>query len=167
MEEAVLLDEVQGKKLIKKNIFFSWIKKNVIIEIICFLLMLNFFYEGVYKLAHFGDWRFWITEQPLIKSIGGLLKYVVPIAEIVFSILLALPSKRKVALYSIISMQILFILWVMSVYLLTAYLFWPYHAIWDKPTWMGKMSFGLVLSWLAYWVIYLIGKQKVKNILSK
>lgn len=128
--------------------------KKTIVETICFLLVLNFFYEGVYKVAYLNNYAFWVTHEPLIKPIGVVLKYLIPIFEITISILLLISSKRKIALWTIIVSQIVFIGWIVSVYLFTHNLFWPYHALWDKPTWMQKMCYGLLLCWLSFTAIF-------------
>jgi len=138
-------------------------KKHVLIEILCFLLMANFFYEGVYKIAYFGNWEFWITGEPIMKPIAVMLKYAIPAIEIILSLLLFSPSYRAFAVYGIICLQFIFIFWVMSVYFFTHYLFWPYHALWDKPTWMQKLIYALFLSWLAYAVIIISRKVNSKN----
>lgn len=125
-------------------------KNKTITEIICFLLMLNFFFEGINKIAYFEMYSWWATHKPLIKQIGGILSFFVPALEIAIAIFLLIPKYRKIALYAVIAAEIIFILWVMSVYLFTSILFWPYHAIWKDPTWMQKMLYGLLLSWLAF-----------------
>lgn len=133
--------------------------KTWLYDLICFVLVLNYFYEGIQKLAYLDVYGFWITHAPIIKRFGIILKYAVPISEIVIAALLLIPKGRKVAFIASILMQIGFILWVMSVYLFTGYLFWPYHALWDNPTWMQKMVYGLTLAWLALTGIFLSRRQ--------
>lgn len=131
--------------------------KKTIVEIICFLLMLHFFYEGIYKITYLSHYSFYITHAPLLSPVGKVLTYIVPIGEIILSVMIMLPRFRKAASYMVIVVQFAFVVWVMSVYLFTHYLFWPYHALWNEPTWMQKMIFALALSWLAFTVIILSG----------
>lgn len=139
------------------------LSKKWLYEFICFLLMLNFFYEGIYKIAHFGHWTFWITSEPFLRSGGFVLKYLIPTFEILIAFSLLTDKKRSIGLYSIIIAEILSIMWIMSVYIFTNYLFWPYHALWEDPSWMQKMIFGLILSWLALVAIVLSFKTVQKS----
>jgi hypothetical protein len=161
MEETTLTN--YSKSRVKKFISFSRINGNVIIEAICFLLMLNFFYEGIHKVAYFKNYGFWLTHEPLIMSLGKFLQYSIPIIEISIALLLFKPKYRNQILYLIIILQVVFIFWIMSVYFFTHYLFWPYHAFWSKPTWMQKMGYSLLLSWLAFIAIIIIKKKTLRN----
>lgn len=124
--------------------------KKWLYECICFVLILNFFYEGVQKLAYLDVYSFWVNHAPIIRKFGAMLQYAVPLAEIAIATLLMIARYRSIVLFAIIVVEIVFILWVMSVYLFTGYLFWPYHALWDNPTWMQKIVYGLMLAWLAF-----------------
>lgn len=147
------------------NLIFMTIKK-WIYECICFVLTLNFFYEGVQKMAYAGVYGFWITHAPLIGTFGTVLQYTVPVIEIAIAFLLIISRCRKIALVMVILVEMLFILWVMSVYVFTGYVFWPYDALWNNPTWMQKMAYGLLLSWFALIaLLYTSKKEKGKNLL--
>lgn len=134
--------------------------KKWLYECICFVLILNFFYEGVQKLAYLDVYSFWVNHAPVIRKFGAMLQYAVPFTEIAIAVLLLIPRCRSMALVTIIAVEIGFILWVMSVYLFTGYLFWPYHALWDNPTWMQKMVYGLMLAWLAFVAIFYTRKKE-------
>jgi hypothetical protein len=134
---------------IKKENFNSMKTRKIIVEIICLILLLNFFYEGIYKIAYWGNYAFWVKHAPLLRPIWQLLTYIIPVGEIALALSFLAPKFRIKALYISIGVLIVFVLWVMSSYLFTSRLFWPYHALWEKPTWMQKMLISLGLSWLA------------------
>jgi hypothetical protein len=134
--------------------------KKWLYECICFVLILNFFYEGIQKLAYLDVYSFWVNHAPIIRKFGAVLQYAVPFVEIAIAVLLIIPRYRSIALVTIITVETGFILWVMSVYLFTGYRHWPYHALWERPTMMGKMSFGLLLSWLSFVTLMLSNKFK-------
>jgi len=125
------------------------LSKKLILDIISIALILNFFYEGIQKLVYLDFYGFWISHAPLIKNFGKMFKYLIPTTEIAIAALLMIPRYRGIALMGIIFMQMCLILWIMSVYLFTGYLFWPYHALWNSPTWMQKMMYSLIIAWLA------------------
>lgn len=138
--------------------------KKGITEIIFYLLMLNFFYEGIYKIAYWQQYGFWMIHEPILKQVGKVLQYIIPVGEILLALAFLTSRFRKAALYTTIIVEVIFIFWVVSVYLFTHYLFWPYHAIWSKPTWMQKMAFALGLSWLSFIAIILTsGKSRPKK----
>ena len=134
--------------------------KKWIYELTCFVLVLNFFYEGIQKLAYLDVYGFWIAHAPLIRKYGALLQYAVPLVEITIAVLLITPRYRRIAFMAIIVVELVFILWVMSVYLFTGYLFWPYDALWGNPTWIQKMLYGLVLAWLAFAAMFYSRKKE-------
>src|SRR5690606_4140471 len=107
-------------------------EKTWLYECIGFLLILNFFYEGIQKLAYLHVYSFWVNHAPIIRKFGAMLQYAVPFVEIAIAVLLIIPRYRSIALVTIIAVETGFILWVMSVYLFTGYLFWPYYALWDN-----------------------------------
>jgi hypothetical protein len=104
-------------------------------------------------------WGFWITGEPLIKPIGNILKFLVPLSELTIALMLLKKRYRMISLYLIIASQILFIVWIMSVYLFTHNLFWPFHAIWGNSTWIQRMMYALFSSWLAFTAILLTKKS--------
>ena len=124
--------------------------RKIIVEVICFVLMMNWFYEGIYKVAYFQQFGFYITHAPLLRTVGGVLKYVIPLGEVGLALLFLVPKYRKAVLYSTIAVLMLYVFWIMSVYLFTGYIFWPYHALWEKPTWMQKMLVSLGMCWMAF-----------------
>ncbi|WP_152270594.1 MauE/DoxX family redox-associated membrane protein [Agriterribacter humi] len=132
-------------------------------EFVCLVLILNFFYEGIQKLAYSDAYGFWITHAPVIKKFGAVLQYAVPLIEIAIAILLIIARYRSIAFIAIIVAEIVFILWVMSVYLFTGYLFWPYDTLWDDATWMQKMIYSLILAWLAFAAISYNGKKEIEH----
>lgn len=129
--------------------------RNVIIEIICLLLVLNFFYEGIYKVAYFQAYGFWLKHAPLLKPVSVFLNYLIPFGEVALSLLLLHPRYRTGALYTVIIVLIIYILYIMSAYLFTNRLFFPYHELWEKPTWMQKMLISLGWGWFAFLAIIL------------
>lgn len=129
--------------------------RKIIVEIICLLLVFNFFYEGIYKLAYFQNYGLWLYHMPFLKQVSGIVNYLVPFGLIALSLTLLAPRYRMNALYISIFVSVIFILYIMSCYLFTNRLFWPYHAFWKNPTWMQRMVFSLAAIWLAFIAIVL------------
>jgi methylamine utilization protein MauE len=142
------------QKVIIKGDEIKGVRK-VIVEVICLLLVLNFFYEGIYKIAYFENYAFWLRHMPFLKPVAMGLNYLIPIGEIVLSFMLLVSRYRIGALYATVLISVIFILYLMSSFLFSHLLFWPYHALWEKPTWMQKMLISLGWAWLALAAIIL------------
>ncbi|MDO6430715.1 hypothetical protein Q4E93_08955 [Flavitalea sp. BT771] len=124
--------------------------RKIIVEIVCFILMMNFFYDGIYKVAYWQNFGVWMYYAPLLDPVSGVLKYSIPIGEIILAISFFLPRFRKWALYVSIGTLLIFVFWIMTVSLFTHRLFWPFHALWAKPNWVEKMLFALAFCWLSF-----------------
>ena len=141
--------------------------RKIIVEVICFVLLMFWFYEGVYKVAYWGSFSFYVKHAPIVKPVWQILAFGMPIGEIALAIMLFIPKLRTKALYISIGALMLFVFWIMSVYLFTHWLFWPYHALWEKPTWMQKMLISMGLAWAALVAVILSSsKFKLKQIES-
>ena len=134
--------------------------RKIIVEVICFVLLMNWFYEGVYKVAYWGKFSSYIKHAPLVKPVWQVLAYGIPVGEIALALMFLFPRQRVRALYITIGALMVFVLWIMSVYLFTEYLFWPYHALWAKPTWLQKMLISLGVCWVTFAAI-ILPNQKV------
>jgi len=124
--------------------------RKIIIEIICFVLLMNWFYEGIYKVAYWSNFSFYMKHAPLLKPVWQILAYGIPAGEIGLALMFLFTKQRVRALYITIGALMVFVFWVMSVYLFAHRVFWPYHALWAKPTWMQKMLISVGLCWGAF-----------------
>lgn len=145
---------------IEKGNFINMKTKKIIVEVICLILLLNFFYEGIYKIAYWQNFGFYIKHAPLLKPVWQIITCTVPIGELALALSFLAPNFRVKALYISIGVLVIFVLWVMASYLFTTRLFWPYHALWEKPTWMQKMLISLGLCWFAFAAV-LLSNQKL------
>ena len=131
--------------------------KKIVAEVICMILLMYFFYDGIYKIAYWSNYAFWMKNAPLLKPIWQVLTYGIPVGEILLAVGFMVPKFRVRALYVTIGGLVGFVLWVMSAHLFTNRLFWPYHAIWEKPSWMQVMLMSLGMCWMTFTVVILSG----------
>ncbi len=138
--------------------------RKVIVEVICLVLLMFWFYEGVYKVAYWGSFSFYIKHAPLLRPVWKVLAYGIPIFEIGLALMFVFPKQRIKALYISIAALLVFVFWVMSAHLFTQRIFWPYHALWEKPTWMQKMLISMGLAWVALVaIVFEASKLKVNS----
>jgi hypothetical protein len=152
----------EGRRIEKEN-SISMKTRKIIVEVICLVLMLNFFYEGIYKVAYWSNYAFWVKHAPLLRSIWQILTYVIPMGEIALALGFMVPKFRMRALYISIACLFVFVLWVMGWHLFTSRIFWPYHALWEKPTWMQKMLISLGMGWLALTAIVMSSSVSLRK----
>jgi hypothetical protein len=143
-----------GKRRGKEKTFNMKTRK-MFVEVICFILLINFFYEGIYKIAYIHDYEVWLANVSLLKNYQNIFAYFLPIGEILLALCLLIPNLKIRALYAIIVVSILFVLWILSVFLFKPQTFWPFHALWVRPSWMQKMLISLSFSWLSFIAIVL------------
>lgn len=76
-------------------------KKNIALEIICFLLILLFVYTAVSKIINFDNFStFVINQTPLLRPIAGIMAIAIPSAELIAACMLLIPRLRKIGLYA-------------------------------------------------------------------
>lgn len=123
--------------------------KKVLLEGSAAILTVNFLYEGIYKILNFKGFTLWLRHAPLIAPFSNVLNVLIPTIEIVIAFMLVTSFRRAAFWASIISL-LLFVSWVVSAYLFTDRLFWPYHWLWTRPSWAQKMTVAIVLTWIAF-----------------
>ena len=84
------------------------IKKKIIADIICGLLILLFVYAAFSKLLAFGQFRFVLSRAPLTGNYSILFAVLIPTIELIIAALLIMPSSSKAGLISAISLLIVF-----------------------------------------------------------
>ena len=129
--------------------------RKVIIELICLLLMMNFFFEGIYKIANWARYMHWMKRIPLLEGIWQFIAYGLPLVEFALALLFMKPSQRIKALYLSMVAFTIFVLWVMSAALFSHRIFGPLQHFWPKENWVDKMLIALGLGWMAFGAIIL------------
>lgn len=90
------LSKIKGanNKLLKRII-----KKEVFIEVICALIIVLFIYTGLNKLMDLNKFKSTIDRSPFIQDYSLIITYLIPISEILISLLLIIPKSRLFGLY--------------------------------------------------------------------
>jgi uncharacterized membrane protein YphA (DoxX/SURF4 family) len=82
--------------------------KNLIVEAICFCLILLFMYAATSKLLDVERFSVQIGQSRLLTKYSEVLVWAVPLIEILISIMLAVSRFRLVALYASFTLMLLF-----------------------------------------------------------
>ena len=92
----------------QKRPIFSWLSRNLIIEIICSLLIILFIYSSLSKLSAYNRFSVQLSKSPFITSYYKLVAWSIPATEIVIAFLLAVKRTRLVGLYASFFLMSLF-----------------------------------------------------------
>lgn len=135
--------------------------KELIIEIISIIIALYIFFEGIYKIAFFQEYRVWITYAPYLDTLYHVYKvlvYIVPALQLVLSILILLRIARTWALRLVVFMNLIFLIYIIIICFYTSAIYWPFLKYWQSTSWMEKSIFLLIQCWLAF--VALTGKYR-------
>jgi uncharacterized membrane protein YphA (DoxX/SURF4 family) len=115
-------------------------KTQSLIEIIAILLAILFVYTGISKVSDSIGFKLQFEASPILKPIAPLVAGVLPILEILVSIILLIPSWRLIGLYSSLILLTAFTIYVVALISMsdelpctcggiTEQLSWPQHII--------------------------------------
>ena len=93
---------------VQKRSIFSWLNRNMIVEIICSLLIILFIYSSLSKLSAYDRFSVQLSKSPFITSFYQLVAWGIPATEIVIALLLAMKRTRLVGLYASFFLMSLF-----------------------------------------------------------
>lgn len=95
--------------------------RKFLVEFISSLLILLFVYAAVSKLITFHEFRVTMGQSPLLTTYASWLAWVVPIVEIMISILLVTSRFRLLGLYLSFSLMVLFTAYIAMILTLADY----------------------------------------------
>lgn len=87
-------------------------KRQLLIEIICGLLILLFAYTAISKLMHFDLFRHNIILSPLIGRFYKVITWGVPVTELVVVVMLLIPRYRMTGLVGSLFLLVLFTMYM-------------------------------------------------------
>lgn len=91
------------------------ILNNRISEIISALLIILFVYAATSKLLDYQKFRVQVGQSPLLTDFASLVAWMIPVIEIVISLLLAFSRTRLLALYTSFSLMLMFTAYIMTI----------------------------------------------------
>lgn len=93
-------------------------RRKVIVEIICCLLILLFIYTGLNKMLDYDEFKFQLGRSPYLQSLSGFIAATLPTGELLVALLLVLKPTRLLGLYASYFLMLLFTgyIWMMLKY---------------------------------------------------
>lgn len=130
------------------------------LDIIIFLFVTLFLYAAVSKLIDYNLFQAQIGKSPLIMGYSKWIATVVPLLEIIISILLLIPKSQLLALYSFFSIMLLFTLYIAFILTFSPYVPCSCGGILSQLGWTEHLVFNISFTILSIIGIHLNLKQQ-------
>jgi uncharacterized membrane protein YphA (DoxX/SURF4 family) len=134
--------------------------KSFIVGIISLLLILLMVYAALAKLNDFDNFRFGLSESPIIAPFAGILAWAVPATELLIAVMLSLSFLRLAGLYASFVLMLLFTLYI--IVMLSFYEDIPCSCggVLEDMSWGVHIAFNLLFVLLSAWAIMLEKKRR-------
>ena len=160
MEDNAIASKLPKQNALLRIVSFSWVKKSVVVEVICFLFIFLFMYAAVSKLLDYERFKIELGKSPLLTEIASWVAIGIPLIEIIISILLALPGLRLLGLYASFSLMVMFTAYLIAILQFSFYIPCTCGGVLQKLNWDTHIAFNGVFIMLA--VIGILSHTKPK-----
>jgi hypothetical protein len=129
---------------------------NVAILIICTLIIALFIYTAVAKLLDYSNFRFGLSESPLIASFAGPLSWLIPGSELGIAIMLMVPAWRLAGLYASFVLLFLFTVYIAAMLMTGVEMPCSCGGVIEDLSWGAHVAFNsafVLLSALGIWLM--------------
>jgi hypothetical protein len=107
-KELLSSGHLTNRPMLQTLLSFSWLTKDIIIEIICSLLIILFIYTSLSKLSAYDNFTVQLSKSPFITSYAESIAWSIPAVEILISLLLVIKRTRLIGLYASFFLMSLF-----------------------------------------------------------
>jgi hypothetical protein len=90
-------------------------KRQIIIEIVCFLFIILFLYAGFIKGIDPQRFEIQMKQSFLIARYAMVLSYIVPVAEVILAVMLMFQRTRLWGLYGVFTMMTMFTMYILFI----------------------------------------------------
>lgn len=134
-----------------------------VLEITSLLFILLFVYTAVSKFLDYENFRAVIGQSPLLTGFAPILAIVVPLAEVVIALMLAIPRYRGAGLYASFAMMALFTTYIIVLVTLSEKVPCSCGGVISRMTWDQHLYFNIFFVLLALLGMWLHTKQAGDN----
>lgn len=87
-------------------------KRNILLEMICFLLIVLFMYAAVSKLLTYDTFKMQLSKSPFITAYAGIVAWGLPVMEMLLVIALTIKRTRLFGSYAALFLMTLFTVYI-------------------------------------------------------
>ncbi|MEJ0055985.1 MAG: MauE/DoxX family redox-associated membrane protein [Bacteroidota bacterium] len=142
-------------------------KRQIVLEIICFLFILLFAYAAVIKLLDYQKFTVQIGQSPLLTGFGDLIPWLVISIELVISIALLFQRVRLIAFFASFSLMVMFTSYVIAILLFSPYVPCSCGGVLEKMGWTEHLVFNTAFIILGFIGITLQSSKKIFPVLRE
>ncbi len=133
--------------------------RKIIIEIICVLFILLFFYAAVSKLVSYEKFIGQIGKSSLLTGYAEWIAVALPLIEILICIALVFPQWRITGMYYAFGLMVLFSLYIIAILNSGEAIPCSCGGVLNSLGWKSHLVFNLVFVGLGLWGILLLYKE--------
>ena len=120
----------------------------ILINIIAAVFIFLFTYTALSKFLSITSFRATLQQSPLIKNYASVIAWLLPVTELLVSILLFIPLTRLAGLYSSFGLMTLFALYILYMLLSTSHLPCSCGGVLKQMTWKQHLVFNILFTLL-------------------
>lgn len=144
-------------------------KKNIIVECICFLLVILFTYAAANKLIDYQKFTVQIGLSPLLTGFRGFIPWMLIGIEFTISIFLLIPRFRLYALFASFSLMTMFTAYIVAILKFSSFVPCSCGGVLERLGWTEHLIFNacfVVLSLVGIIIQADVGHQRQENAVS-
>lgn len=137
--------------------------KYYITETICLLYILLFIYASASKLMDFQNFKIQLGQSPLLSAFADQVAIIVPVVEILISILLLIPKYKPAGLLAAYGLMVMFTAYIFIILNYTSFVPCSCGGVLEKLGWQAHLFFNLFFVFLAVFGIFLYKDSGIKR----
>jgi uncharacterized membrane protein YphA (DoxX/SURF4 family) len=138
---------------------------SVIVDVISLLLIMLFVYAAVNKIIDFDGFQVQLAQSPLLSSFAAWVSYLVPVSELIISVLLCIQRTKLVGLYSAFFLMIMFVIYIVIILNFSPFVPCSCGGILEKLGWREHLLFNLAFCFIA--VLGVLFQSRLNNNIQK
>ena len=114
-----------------------------IVTIICFAFILLFVYAATSKLADYDKFIVQLRQSPMLTAFAEIIVWLIPMIEIIISILLLFPASALLGLYGSFSLMVTFTFYIITIQNFSEYVPCSCGGILEYLNWNEHLYFNI------------------------
>lgn len=131
-----------------------------IVKVICLLYVLLFVYAVTSKIMDYETFKAQLGQSPLLSAFASWVSFLVPLIELLITVLLVFPKTRLLGLFSALSLMSMFTTYIFIVLHFSSFVPCSCGGILEKMSWNAHLAFNVFFIVLALFALWLHSQQK-------
>lgn len=119
------------------------------LEFICLLYVLLFVYAAISKLLDFENFQVQLGQSPLLSAFAGSIAWIVPLLELLISLLIVSKKWRIIGLFAAFSLMVMFTAYIFIILNYSSFVPCSCGGILERMGWKEHLFFNIVFIMLA------------------